>query len=428
MFNRDNFMLGTIIFLVIALFFTSIDYLTVQNSPPATGMAGGGVCEDKPWEYCSEPLQLCDNSGGILYTVGGACSDQEVCCRINAYCGDRIVDSPEQCDINVGIPTCVSLGYYSGTVTCTSACTENVTGCTNCGNGVCNVGETCSSCVEDCNGTQADCSAGQVCELGECIAEAPSICNDTTSIDSCSSVTGAPWLCNADATLVQNCTACGCPAGSNCDAGGSCISPTPSLSYSGRTYSVAQATPITSGSGGTLIRTLDATVSGVQLSWGGIRTRDKINFEITKTEDSSNGQTETHSIEVNRISRARKFVEITISSDPIEVVLYEGEPQRVDVDGDGIEDVVILATNIELGDFDIDIQEIDKDKLAQEDIEDDIITKIRERKVFFPEPLLSPVFEESPEANLYEFIIVNAIIILTMIFFFFKFTKEIRKL
>ena len=352
----------------------------------------------------------------------------------SVVCGDSNIGSGEECDgTNLNSATCISKGYISGTLSCDNSCDYNYSGCSNCGNDICDVGETCSGCLADCEGNQSDCSAGQLCTSvmgsGTCIAAAPSICNDTTSVNSCSSVSGAPWYCNSNTTLVENCSTCGCLGESTCDVDGiGCTENIPERapSYAGRTFSVTDATAI-SPSVPSSIHSMDAVVSGTQLSWDGIRRRDKISFEVTSSETSSgNAETESHTFEVVSVSRARKSVKAVFYSDPINVVLYEGESQRVDLDGDGIEDVVALATNIGLTTFDIDIQEIDKEKLQEEE-SDSLIVKIRERRVFFPEPLLSPVFEESPEANLYEFIIVNSLIILSMVFFFFRFAKEIKK-
>jgi hypothetical protein len=437
LFNRDNLTVGVLIFLIIAVFFISIDYLTVQKSA-ITGRAGGGggTCGDVAWEYCSEDFAIRCSGSDPVYPAGGECLGPQLCCRQYPYCGDFIYDGGaggEQCDGLLNLATCESAGYYNGTTSCTGSCTEDFTACHNCGNGVCDVGETCSGCLTDCEGNQSDCSAGQVCAdvmgSGTCVAAAPTVCNDTTSVNSCSSVSGAPWYCLANGSLAQNCTACGCESGSTCDVDGmGCTEDIPERapSYAGRTFSVTDATAI-SPSVPSSIHSMDAVVSGTQLSWDGIRRRDKISFEVTSSETSSgNAETESHTFEVVSVSRARKSVKAVFYSDPINVVLYEGESQRVDLDGDGIEDVVALATNIGLTTFDIDIQEIDKEKLQEEE-SDSLIVKIRERRVFFPEPLLSPVFEESPEANLYEFIIVNSLIILSMVFFFFRFAKEIKK-
>ena len=46
-------------------------------------------------------------------------------------CGNGIVETGEQCDGgNLGGQTCVTLGYSSGTLSCTSACAFDTSGCT----------------------------------------------------------------------------------------------------------------------------------------------------------------------------------------------------------------------------------------------------------------------------------------------------------
>jgi hypothetical protein len=404
------------LFLLLIVGFFSVDnfYGPVQNSFP-TGMAGAGICGADAWEYCSAAFGSCEQDDAA-YIGGGTCGANELCCRIKPYCGDGILDTPEECDGSLFLATCQDAGYYAGTSTCTAVCNENFTACHNCGNGTCDAGETCSGCVADCNGTQADCSAGQVCELGECVAEAPSVCEDSTSLSTCSNSTGAPWYCDANATLVQNCSLCSCEDGYACnDVTGGCFY-NRGTSYSGVTFKVDDAIIELNG------EAIGDGGSGSLVGWEGIRRRDKIEFSV---QDGKSNGAEKHTMEVTSISRARKRVEITIRSDPIEVVLYEDEPQRIDLDGDSIEDIIMLATNIGLSDFDIDIQGIDEEKLEQENGEEIVI--IKERKVFFSQPLMSPVFDESPDANMYEFIIVNAVIMMSMIFFFFRFAKEIRR-
>ena len=356
----------------------------------------------------------------------------------SVVCGDSNIGSGEECDgTNLNSATCISKGYISGTLSCDNSCDYNYSGCSNCGNDICDVGETCSGCLADCEGNQSDCSAGQLCTSvmgsGTCIAAAPSICNDTTSVNSCSSVSGAPWYCNSNTTLVENCSTCGCLGESTCDnSTGTCFNHTFSSivgiggsGNSGSVYTIEDAAV-------SITTTIDSAGSGAPLSWGSLSNNDVVEFEINSDVTEINNRDgsldkEIHRFKVVKFSRARKTVHAIISSDPIDVVLYEGESQRIDVDGDGVEDVIVLASNIGLSNFDIDIQEIDKEKLIQENQIEESVTKIRERKVFFPELYLSPVFEESPEANLYEFIIVNALILMGMVLFFFRFAKEIKK-
>lgn len=97
--------------------------------------------------YSCECDQSCA-SGGIPFNA----------CPIslpNCNCGNGVIDPGEDCDgANLNGETCESLGFHSGTLTCTSSCTFNTNQCTNpvCGNGTCEWGEDCESCSNDCEG------------------------------------------------------------------------------------------------------------------------------------------------------------------------------------------------------------------------------------------------------------------------------------
>ncbi|PIS17148.1 MAG: hypothetical protein COT61_00090 [Candidatus Portnoybacteria bacterium CG09_land_8_20_14_0_10_44_13] len=71
-----------------------------------------------------------------------------------SVCGNSEKEYGEDCDNNnFGGMTCQSLGYSSGTLTCTVACEYNTSQCVSgpsCGDGSCNGSETCSSCPADC--------------------------------------------------------------------------------------------------------------------------------------------------------------------------------------------------------------------------------------------------------------------------------------
>jgi hypothetical protein len=72
-------------------------------------------------------------------------------------CGNGVIDSGEQCDgVNLSGQTCLSKGYASGTLSCSSTCTLNVSACVSaptpppvstpaavCGNGIAETGEEC---------------------------------------------------------------------------------------------------------------------------------------------------------------------------------------------------------------------------------------------------------------------------------------------
>ncbi len=407
MINKKNYPMWILVFLVVALFFTFVDYFELQESPAPTGNAPA---------QCKYTCRPSCNAGE--YETSGFCIIfGTVCCR-EAVCGNGIKETGEWCDGSDNSYTCVNRGYEGGDIACTGSCTLDESGCHNCGDGVCdNATETCSGCVADCDGEQADCSEGQICELGECVAQAPTVCNDTTSVNTCSSVTGAPWYCNASGVLEQNCTACACASDQECVGGTTCTDSNIQRStYSGRSFSVTDATPIPQTHSSS-INNIDAAVTGTQLSWEGVRRRDKISFEVRVDKEDPESNTETQTVEIFSV----------FSSEPIEVELFEGEPQRIDLDGDGVEDIVALATDIGLSTFNIDIQEIDPEKLEEDDTMEDIVGVVRERGVYFPGPYLSPVLEESPEANVYEFIVVNSLIVIAMGFYFFNLIRHTRK-
>ncbi len=70
-------------------------------------------------------------------------------------CGDNVADVGEQCDgEDLGGVTCISLGYYTGTLSCSSNCTLNISECVGsgqCGDGVLNLEHG-----EECDGTNLD--------------------------------------------------------------------------------------------------------------------------------------------------------------------------------------------------------------------------------------------------------------------------------
>jgi len=55
---------------------------------------------------------------------------------VTASCGNGYIDTGEQCDgSNLGGATCQSLGYNSGTLSCSSLCAYNTSNCSTGGNG-----------------------------------------------------------------------------------------------------------------------------------------------------------------------------------------------------------------------------------------------------------------------------------------------------
>ncbi len=87
--------------------------------------------------------QTCVTQGfgsGTLACTSSCTFDTSGC----SPCGNGVVDSGEDCDgTNLNGQTCVTRGFVSGTLACTSSCTFNTSGCSLCGNGVVNPPEQC---------------------------------------------------------------------------------------------------------------------------------------------------------------------------------------------------------------------------------------------------------------------------------------------
>ena len=74
-------------------------------------------------------------------------------------CGNSIVEPGEDCDSgDLNGATCVSLGFTSGSLSCSGTCTYNTSGCItiSCGDSQCNGAETSCSCPGDCGDTCGD--------------------------------------------------------------------------------------------------------------------------------------------------------------------------------------------------------------------------------------------------------------------------------
>jgi len=71
-----------------------------------------------------------------------------------AVCGDGVKEGWEDCDkSDFGEASCSSLGFSSGTLTCTAACEYDTFQCVagpSCGDGSCNGSENCANCSPDC--------------------------------------------------------------------------------------------------------------------------------------------------------------------------------------------------------------------------------------------------------------------------------------
>ncbi len=75
--------------------------------------------------------------------------------KVSQKCGNDIKEGTEQCDGNdLGGADCISLRFFSGTLSCTSSCKYDATNCIGreaiCENNICEAGETCGNCAADC--------------------------------------------------------------------------------------------------------------------------------------------------------------------------------------------------------------------------------------------------------------------------------------
>ncbi len=384
-----------------------------------TGMAGGGgaTCEDAAWETCID-----NNCVGQteLYAAGGTCVAPGVCCRTLNYCGDSLLDPGESCDgALLGGNDCTDVGFYGGTLAC-SSCEFDNSSCTGyCGDGTCDAGEeTCNGCPADCeNITGAPaCSAGLICEVvlgsGGCVAPAPSTCSDGTGVSNC--VAGnAPQYCDADGNLVNDCASCPCGSEFSCQSDGQCskISSGPS----GESYSADDAVIVENE-----VEINDQIqTSYSSFNWDGLRRNDEITFDITQNSDSN--QMEEHRIEIDSVSGSRGYVDVIIYSDPINVRLYDGIPREIDLDGDGVIDIIVTASDIRLSTFNINVEEyVDPsiNGLMKNEIEGS-------KEVYFEIPSFSPRTEVE-EYSLEEFLVFVGVIFGCLVFMFTYVVRDFK--
>ena len=165
-----------------------------------TGMAGGGVanCEDEAWETCID--NLCSGPTET-YADGGSCVAPGVCCRTLNYCGDSFLDPSEDCDgALLGGNACTDVGFYSGTLAC-SSCSFDNSSCTGfCGDGTCDDGESCSSCEADCGACSNSGGGGGSSSGGTPFINIP--LNGTCQAN----VTCTDWVDCADGFQTRTCT------------------------------------------------------------------------------------------------------------------------------------------------------------------------------------------------------------------------------
>ena len=340
------------------------------------------------------------------------CLGGKICCRDPNVCGDDYIDGEEICDgDNMSGESCTSQGFFGGTLVCDSCTTLDTSSCSDCGDGTCNATETCAGCIADCNGETADCVGGQVCDMGDCVAEAPPICSDGTSVGSCN-VSNKPTFCNGATTLVNNCTYCGCASGYDCDSdtqGCTLIVVTSSGSdYNGRTYTARDASVISSN------------VGTPALVYDKIRRKDTVTLDI---------KGETYSFKVKRIYKDdnKQKVELDLVGEDTTLVLSEDEPTYLEVDSFTGSDAKITATDIQSTNLNFEVEELEVVTLTKSSINVEKNAELTEEDITEMIPILLGPEIEPIQANWYEFIVFNVFIFTLMIFFFYKTFITLRK-
>lgn len=126
-------------------------------------------------------------SGGELSCASpGPCTFDTTACT---YCGDGVKNAGEVCEgADLGGQSCMSNGFFAGTLACSAVCMLNTDTCTNCGNQQIDPGEMCDgndlggktcksvdpskfangtiSCSGSCDGLDTnDCKSGNCCDI-----------------------------------------------------------------------------------------------------------------------------------------------------------------------------------------------------------------------------------------------------------------------
>ena len=113
-------------------------YLCASGACTLTCQSGytdcGGVCINTATntKHCGACNSAC--------TFGEACASG----KCVSSCGNKTIDPGEQCDgALLGGKTCKSLGFISGTLSCSTSCALDISACLRCGDGVINGNEQC---------------------------------------------------------------------------------------------------------------------------------------------------------------------------------------------------------------------------------------------------------------------------------------------
>jgi len=134
------------------------------EAPSALKFCGDGKCHPSELETCPQ------DCGGPM-------------------CGDGVVDISEECDPPGSTSDCTTEGYDTGTMTCRSDCSYDISACESsgpyCGDGTCNEGEDCTTCDVDCDSRTDSFCGDNVCNIGEDCESCPIDCA-YGSINDCS--------------------------------------------------------------------------------------------------------------------------------------------------------------------------------------------------------------------------------------------------
>jgi hypothetical protein len=188
-----------------------LDSTDCANDPACTWNAGMMVCEPMgggPETSCSNGLD--DDSDGQM-----DCADTDCAMDITCSCGDNTLNGVEVCDgPDLGIETCVTQGFTSGTLACMGTCDAfDTSGCmggpeTSCSNGL----DDDSDGQMDCADT--DCAMDITCSCGDSILNGVEVCDaGDLGIETCVTqgfVSGTlACMGTCDAFDTSGCSMCG---------------------------------------------------------------------------------------------------------------------------------------------------------------------------------------------------------------------------
>lgn len=223
------------------------DWCEVENCAAAGAACVGGSCvggtgssltcsdgslfntcsntQGAPW-YCSGSGQLVENCGACGCAGSWVCgSSGTFCCdnRCNGVCSDAgcttgqdpdcgCADGDGCCGPGCNIGNDSDCAANCATDGCNGICPPNCTAVTD-GDCGCYSGNNC--CAPGCDSSNdSDCAAPPPTPPGP--TPPADQCLDTTPLNTCSSIMGRPWYCDASGNLVQDCGTCGCSGSRVC--------------------------------------------------------------------------------------------------------------------------------------------------------------------------------------------------------------------